>query len=198
MTSLKIIAALLAVFLLVSMLPVSIRLFFIQEGTSVRGKIVFRILGVFGYTIQVPARPKKISLNVPQSAIPTSSKMFDFVREFLRINIWLVRHITCKRFVWKTKVGFGDAAATGIGGGLLWSIKGVIFSLLQKNVASLSGETEIVITPVFDQETISTRIDCILKLRVGYIIIACIRLLLLVFIFNIVLKGVRLRERPSN
>ena len=201
-----IIPVIIMAFALLCLLPLKFRLYFIQEGTSVRGKIIFRLLGFLRYTVKFPTVSKEKTVRDDAGTkglkkfqkLPPANRTLDFVKDFFRINLWLIRHITCIRFFWKTELGFGDAAATGIGSGILWSLKGILFSFLQKNINSDDCDTDIDITPVFDQETIRIELDCIFKLRTGYIIIAVIRLLVLAFMFKLVSKGVRLRERPSN
>ena len=189
-------------------LRLKISIYLIQEGTRAQGKIVFRILGILGYTVRIPPEgtkeksSKKLKGDKPKKKhfknLPSSGKLLDFAKTFLQINLWLIEHINCTRFIWRTKLGFGDAAVTGLGGGLLWSLKGFLLSLLMRAVNSETCKAEIMVTPVFDRETIGTEFDCIFNLRMGYIIIASIRLLVLGIMFNLVLKGVRLRERPSN
>jgi hypothetical protein len=206
MKPLIIISVILMALALLCLLPIKFHIYFVQEGTSVRGKIILRLLGFLGYTVKIPPVHKEKPVRDDTGTrglkkiqkLPPANRTLDFVRDFFRINLWLVRHITCIRFFWKTELGFGDAAATGIGSGILWSLKGVLFSLLRNIINSPDCDTDIDIIPVFDQETIRTELDCIFKLRTGYIIIACIRLLVLAFLFKLVSKGVRLRERPSN
>lgn len=174
-------------------LPIKIRIYLIQDGFNVHGKIVFSLLGFLNYTLKIPhISPKRKSYG-----LPPLGRILPFVKIFLEINFWLFEHIKFNRFIWKTKLGFGDAAATGIGGGILWGIKGFIFSLLQKNY-SQNCRTEISVIPVFDGERISTEFDCIFNLPIGYIIIASMRLLLLWITFNLSSKGAKLRERPSD
>lgn len=198
----------LALFFGLCILRLKIRICILQEGTIIKGKIVLRILGFLGWTFKIPQKTGKQKEPQRQEEdkskgkvleqLPPPGKMLDFGKTFLQINVWLIEHIKCTRFIWKTRLGIGDAAATGIGGGLLWGIKGFLLSILKRTVDSEACMTEIDVTPVFNSEAIRTEFDCIFSLRTGYIIIACFRLLLLGIMYKLVSKGVRLSERPSN
>lgn len=187
-------------------LRLKVRIVFVQEGSKFDGKIVLRILGILGYTIKIPKtkdkvrgklKSRKLLRKGKEIKVPAISRLLGFAKTFFQINIWLIKHINCSRFTWKTRVGLGDAAVTGISGGMLWSIKGIIYSYLQKTLYSRTCTADINVTPVFNEETISTELDCIFNLRMGYIIIACIRLLILAVMIFLVLKGVKQHERPS-
>jgi len=193
----------LGVFLGLCLLRLKIRIHLLQEGAVLRGKIVFRILGFLGWTFRIPQKNAEQEVPIYKNELtskksqvekqfPPWRSMLDFGKTFLQINLWLIEHIKCTRFVWKTKLGTGDAAVTGLGGGLLWGIKGFLLSLLQRTVDWQDCKTEIEVIPVFDGETIKSEVDCIFSLRTGYIIIACFRLLLLGIMFKLVSKGVRL------
>lgn len=166
-----------------------IRICLLQEDTTISGKVVLRILNFLGWTFKFPSR---ISKPKPPNKLPSPGRILDFSRTFLQINIWLIKHIKCTRFIWKTKLGVGDAAATGIGSGLLWSIKGFLLGLLKRTVDWEDCKVEIDVIPIFNGKAMKTEFDCIFYLRTGYIIIACVRLLVLCIIFNLVPKGVKL------
>lgn len=204
MKVLTVIGVILALLIGLGLLRLKIRICFVQEGTGFSGEVILRILGFLGYTFKLdggdlPAR--KIDApgihgresnrrsGKPPQRLPPLGRLLDFARSFLQINFWLIEHIKCTRFIWKTKLGLGDAAATGIGGGVLWGIKGLLLSILKKSVDWKKCKTEIDVTPVFDREALATQFDCIFSLRTGYIIIACCRLLILAIMFKLVLKG---------
>lgn len=192
--------------------PLTIRVRFKkQEGLSIRFSTFW---GLLRYTARFPNKDEaweektsfsgrqekdkpKPKAHLPQK-LPPLNRLIGIAARFLHINLWLIKHIRCKRFIWKTRVGFEDAAATGLTGGMLWGIKGFLFSILRRSINSGKCKAEISVTPVFCQQEIDTELDCIFTLPVGYIIIAGIRLIFLVIVSYPVLKGVRLHERPSN
>lgn len=81
-------------------------------------------------------------------------------------------HITVKELVLQSRLGLGDAALTGIGVGLVWSLLGLATSLAQKHFQHLqfAALPRISITPVFNEWLIQGRLRCIVSLRVGEII----------------------------
>lgn len=129
---------------------------------------------------------------------PSLQRLLNIGGTFLQINKRLLRHVRLSRLFWNTRVGFEDAALTGMAGGILWGIKGLLLSFLERNLDTNKFRAQIKVTPVFCEQEIATEVDCIFDLRVGYIIIAGFRLILLGIISYPVLKGVRLHERPSN
>lgn len=196
-----VLAAIVAVFGVFCLLPLNVRICLAQKGLKVRGNVGFRILGVPFYTLRFSS-PKEGSRRDSRKAkgdkapkrkrqLPPPGRRLELLRVFLEINSWLIGHIKCQRFFWKTRLSLGDAAATGIGGGLLWSFKGYLFSLLKRKMAAEECHTEILVTPVFNGETTATDFDCIFRLQTGYIIIAGLRLILMVLMFNLVLKGAK-------
>jgi len=196
----------------ICLLRLNIHVLFVKDGSDDGLSLTFKTLWILRYTKRFPLdgeeagkkRPdKKRKKELQQKKlkdkkIPPVNRLISVARSFLRINGWLIRHIKCTRFFWKTRIGFEDAAQAGLSSGALWGIKGIVLSFLHRTVDSENCKTEIDVTPVFCRQEFETRVDCIFNLRVGYIIIAGIRLVLLGIVSYLVLKGVRLVERPSN
>lgn len=212
-----ILGGLFVLFIGVCFLPLSIRVRFVKDGCDDRFSLVFSILGgIIRYSKKFPitgrerkeragrkrrlgkkSKPDKGKGKLP-GGLPPFASMLKMITMFLRINMWLVRHVTCTRLIWRTRLGFEDAALTGIGGGVLWGIKGFFLSIFKRSINAGKCKAEINVTPVFGEEEIITRLDCIFKLPLGYIIIAGLRLIILGIVSYPVLKGVRLHERPSD
>jgi hypothetical protein len=70
---------------------------------------------------------------------------------------------------WKTTVGINDAMYTAIITGLFWSIKGVIISIASRK--SRLQNLTIDVQPDFSRTAITSRLICILKMRIVHIII---------------------------
>lgn len=174
----------------VCLLPLKVNISFDQQGLSFKGKIAVKLFGLLGPTLVFPSDSQPEGHRQKLHLFPVERPL-DFVRAALPINLWLVQHIKCHHFCWKTRFSLGDAAATGIGSGLLWSLKGYLLSLFQRTVDAKECDPEILVTPVFNGETMTTEFNCIFNLRTGYIIIAGLRLLVLAIMFNLVLKGAK-------
>ncbi|WP_238442587.1 DUF2953 domain-containing protein [Desulforamulus reducens] len=90
---------------------------------------------------------------------------------------YLLAHLSLERFVWKLRIGTGDAAVTGIITGVAWGIMGSITSLFYKKIATNKPEPELQVEPNFKKEVFSTSIDCIFKIRVVNIMVTGIKIL---------------------
>ncbi|MFZ5965810.1 MAG: DUF2953 domain-containing protein [Bacillota bacterium] len=79
-----------------------------------------------------------------------------------------------KSLNWKTKLGFENAAVTGILSGMLWTFKGMIISIISNHIRN-SENISLHIEPCFDAEDFQMSFDCIFRIKVGHIIIAAIK-----------------------
>lgn len=88
----------------------------------------------------------------------------------LIITRYLIRKIQIIKVVWRTSIGFENAAITGVLSGGLWSVKGFILSVILNNKEI--EDLKLKVIPHFNKNIFETYIDCIIKLRLVYIIIA--------------------------
>ncbi|MHB8172584.1 MAG: DUF2953 domain-containing protein [Thermincolia bacterium] len=123
------------------------------------------------------------------------------LRRFRPAITYFVRHLWMRQFKWRTRLGLGDAAGTGVGIGALWGIKGVIYTRLRNNTSPTGVRPQVQVIPSFHQPAFATDFDCIFAIRTGHIIITGINFLLC-FIFRkkyVQEKGVnRSNGRASN
>ncbi|MFP7299495.1 DUF2953 domain-containing protein [Neobacillus niacini] len=87
-----------------------------------------------------------------------------------------LKKITIKQFEWHSLVGVGDAAHTGIITGALWTLKGSVVGMLS-NFLRLKEMPVLSVTPHFQLAIIQTRITCIFQFRIGYAILAGLKLI---------------------
>ncbi|MBS4026749.1 MAG: DUF2953 domain-containing protein [Clostridia bacterium] len=116
-------------------------------------------------------------------------------------KLWLHRRkfippANCTKLVWITKIGLDDAAVTGIFTGLLWSVKGIVYSVICQMEHRHMGKVELNVIPNFKQKLFEVHLDCIFKFTIGHIIIAGIKLIFFLLFFW--LKGGETIGRPSN
>ncbi|NLK01149.1 MAG: DUF2953 domain-containing protein [Clostridia bacterium] len=124
--------------------------------------------------------------------VPDLQRLYSIVLQSLQINTWLYRHIICKKFVWVSRFGLGDASYTGLGVGLIWTVKGWTFNNLVRNVRTVFVDTpKIDVQPNYQREEIETQFDCIFTLAMGHIIIAALRFVSLAAVSSFALKGVK-------
>ncbi|MEH7176502.1 DUF2953 domain-containing protein [Neobacillus vireti] len=160
--------------------------------------------GLIKYTMNVPLI--KIDDNSPSIVVKENTKMGDSgeseasqkeaqITEDDIISKWnnakeLIQHvfnlqvivskflkrIVIKHFEWHSLVGIGDAAHTGVIAGALWTIKGSIVGLIS-HFLSLKNMPVLSVTPHFQLAIIQTRITCIIQFRIGYAILAGLKLI---------------------
>ena len=86
-------------------------------------------------------------------------------KKFIQI-IW--EKLILEQILWETKIGFEEAFLVGIISGSLWYFKSIIISLLlaKKDVKKLSYNVK----PIFNQNQLDIQFNCIIKIRMVYII----------------------------
>ncbi|MBU5677530.1 DUF2953 domain-containing protein [Alkaliphilus sp. MSJ-5] len=92
----------------------------------------------------------------------------------------LITHIRKKLIIsnisWVTELGTGDAAETAIITGVIWTIKLGLISLVCNRYNSLDIFVNVV--PNYNIKTFKTSIDCIFRIKLGHIINAGLKTLL--------------------
>ena len=121
--------------------------------------------------------------NVPKEFSETGSMLESFQKfrltkgKYNNSIRYLRNRIAINKLEWNTVLGTGDAAVTGITIGLLWNVKAII-SFVLSSMFSFKNIPDINIIPCFDGAVFSTRIDCILSLKIGHAIIAGVTFLI--------------------
>lgn len=100
----------------------------------------------------------------------------DLTRKYKRILEYIKEKLIIDRLSWSTELGLGDAAVTAIYTGLGWTLKGNLISIIKNHLVLHSLETNVV--PNFNIKTFKTTFSCILRLKLGHIIIAGIKSLI--------------------
>lgn len=83
---------------------------------------------------------------------------------------YLIKKTYIKKLVWFSRIGLKDAALTGISTGLLWTFKSLLLSLIISNKTIEDLDLDIV--PEYNQSVLEIYFDCIIKVKLVYIIIA--------------------------
>ena len=94
-----------------------------------------------------------------------------------------------KEINWKTKIGLTDAALVGIVYGVVWGLKSTLLGLVLRSKEIESIHIDVI--PVFNENQLDIRFNCIIKIRMVYIINVWILLLKLY-------KGGEEVDRASN
>jgi hypothetical protein len=104
-----------------------------------------------------------------------AKKLLNHVFGLHRIVRKFFRKVTMKGLEWNTLIGLGDAAHTGTITGAIWAFKGSIIGLLS-HYFKLKEMPKISVTPHFQAAVIQTRFTCIIQFRIGYAILAGLKL----------------------
>ncbi len=89
------------------------------------------------------------------------------IKQFQKITKRIVK---LDKFEWETEYGVDDAALTGTLYGLVWQLKSTVLFLLNRTV-KFRCNPSIKVYPEFNRFVFKTQLNCILKLRLGYIIL---------------------------
>ncbi|MCP8967458.1 DUF2953 domain-containing protein [Ectobacillus ponti] len=100
--------------------------------------------------------------------IKTAGDIHTIIKGFLR-------KIKVKKFEWITHFGTGDAAATGIASGGIWSVKGIVAGFLA-NYMQVVRAPELQVHPVFQGKVTATQLDCTVSFQIGQAMIAGLKL----------------------
>ncbi|MFC5774676.1 DUF2953 domain-containing protein [Ectobacillus antri] len=86
-----------------------------------------------------------------------------------------LRSVRIKKFLWRSYIGTGDAAYTGITAGGLWSVKGIILGILSTYM-KIAKAPELEVTPVFQGEITTSQLECTITFRIGKAVLTAIKL----------------------
>jgi hypothetical protein len=191
-------------FLLIIFTKLTIHINFFHHNDNDELKVEFRIwFGLVKYKMNVPLI--KIDDNSPSVIVKGSSQIGDsseknstnveqitqedilskftnakeLIQHVYNMNVIVskfLKRIVIKQFEWHTLVGLGDAAHTGTITGALWMIKGGIIGMLS-NFMRLKNMPILSVTPHFQLAIIQTHIKCIFQFRIGYAILAGLKLI---------------------
>lgn len=197
--------AIILLFLLIIFSKLTIHLNFFHHNDNDELSVVFKLwFGLIKYTINVPLI--KIDDNSPSIVLKGNTSMGDSgegesssevqqvdkdaivsklsnAKEIIQhvVNMQVIvskfmKRIVIKHFEWHSLVGVGDAAYTGIITGALWTLKGSVVGMLS-NFLRLKEMPVLSVTPHFQMAIIQTRITCIIHFRIGYAILAGLKLI---------------------
>lgn len=108
-----------------------------------------------------------------QNNISENKHIVSFSRVLGKIqNILEYKKIKIKRIEWVTMIGFENAAITAILTGGIWAIKNSIFGLLLSIYGKEVNDYKLNVIPKFNNDVFETYFNCIIRLKVVYIIIA--------------------------
>ncbi len=116
---------------------------------------------------------KKIELDNLVDKISSSMNLF---KRYKGVGDYAIKKISWKTLMWETEVGFEDAAATGLIVGLINILKTNVFVYIKNNEIGFK-KISLNAIPNFNSKIIKITLNCIFRIKVGYIIIAGLKFL---------------------
>lgn len=103
-------------------------------------------------------------------------KIEDITKTYKGLIHYLIDRTNFHKLLWKTEIGFEDAALTGVITGIINIFKSNLFAMLN-NRENKPKTIHFKITPNFNSQILKTNIHCIFTIKIGYIIIARLKFL---------------------
>lgn len=166
-------------------------------------KIEFRIwFGLIKYTVNIPlikvddnspsiilkgktdnaqqettrdTKVNQITLHDMLNSLKNYKEVIKHVVHFNKIVKRFLEKVSVKQFAWNSVIGVGDAAHTGMMAGTLWTIKGSVVGMLSHYV-KIKKMPYIMVDPDFQQTIVRTKLSCMIQFRIGYAILAGLKL----------------------
>ncbi|MBS4176035.1 DUF2953 domain-containing protein [Lederbergia citrea] len=134
----------------------------------VRVKKEFSIEKIISDTENLEEKPsrEKFSLHDLNDAWEEIKRKYEETKPFRKIIFSFLRKIHIRKFEWNTVIGMGDAAASAIAAGAVWSIKGAVLALLRSNLL-FKKSPSVTVIPHFQQLTGEMSLRCMATLRAG-------------------------------
>jgi len=96
----------------------------------------------------------------------------EYLQRYRKVLRKLLKTIRFHHLTWITQVGFGDPADTGVATGILWGMKGYLYSVFRSHAGTVVNAPRLSVIPCFDCTCLRLDFHCIFDVRIGHIIIA--------------------------
>lgn len=135
-------------------------------------------------TTNIPMPDTKDHITVDRKYIvyryEQTKQLISHVLGFHRWLMSTLKRTHCSQISWITNVGLDDAAETAITTGMIWGLKtsilGIIFNHIQ-----LEAQPQLAVVPQFNDPQFQTHFDCIIRIRLGYAMLAGLHLLVRIY-----------------
>lgn len=98
-----------------------------------------------------------------------SNRKFNYLLNYTPVFNLTANHTIIEKIEWKTRIGTDDAMYTAVITGLIWTVKGAVIGKISKK--SQLQSLNINVQPDFNKAAITSKLICILKMRIVHIII---------------------------
>ncbi|NLX62855.1 MAG: DUF2953 domain-containing protein [Tissierellia bacterium] len=159
------------------LIPVEFNIFFLFDNgkSSIRVSITY-LFGLLKTEIKPFDNKKKDKYKKVNEDIKQERKVKELkkITEYKELINYIIRKIRVKKFKWETKIGLSDSYYLSILYGFTWWFKSLIigYFLSKKEIKDLN----INLFPLYNTNEFSSQINCIINVRMVYIINIWIKL----------------------
>ena len=151
--------------------------------TKNRGELVRRIITTM---IGMPGKKDNLTnldtvLTIPLDFDKLKKKAEQAMNLYHRFSPaakYLLSRTHCRCFKWSTRFGTGDAAATGLLAGFVWTLKTLLLSMLFRYIVPPAKKPDLKIEPNFQHAELHTDLDCLFEVRNYWILLTGIKLVI--------------------
>ncbi len=130
---------------------------------------------------RTPQRPEHDQRKSKARVQPSLRNKLKSWPDYWRLFRLFMRHLVLENFDWKTRMGLDDAMHTALACGGLWAVKGNLIGLIC--CFTQLEHVDLRVDPVYSHSYFSTRLDCIFKIRIVYI------MLIISYVCFIIMRG---------
>lgn len=195
----------LVLFFLLALLPLTLEVYYRRRGQDDHLTLTMRLWFGINYRLTLPVLnltnfrlfSSKLKLRAgfkaPSSGRPVREKkrlvipdpltMYRLLSRYYRLGkkLWpaltyLAGRVELHYLEWHTLIGLSDAAYTGMAVGGLWSVKGLVLSILYRICKKTKTRPEVTVVPHFTGPAFGLLLHCIFTVRIGHIMVTVIRM----------------------
>lgn len=180
------IAAFTFLFLVLLVIPVTLRISFRHSREENCLEFQIKIWPGIGYRKKVPAifgKARAIAISRAEPAPPGKEtplpkrvkKWLTFFKTALPSLRFLLHRTKLHRMRWHTRIGFPDAYSTALAAGLLWGVKGFLVSALYR-ISAPRCRPDLAVVPEFRRPALAVVLESTISVRPGYVLLTGLKL----------------------
>ncbi|MFZ5650079.1 MAG: DUF2953 domain-containing protein [Bacillota bacterium] len=174
----------------------SYRVVMIDIKNSLEGAILRFKAGAKKDEKDYPLKEKKITPAVALDFLKQISAWTEVLISIKPAIKYIMSRTELSELKWKTVYGFNDPYSTGMASGLIWSVKGVIVSVIC-NYIKPSAPPALSVMPSFSRSGFMVSFNCIFITKTGHIISTGLRALAMLVLNGSFLEIIKMAKRAG-
>lgn len=164
------------IFLLISLILIVLIILVLMIKIKINVSILYTD-GKCKSTIKTPLFNKTYQLSIDTGKLTDeSSNLYPSIIRMKNDVTSNLRNIYVHHIAWTTHIGCGEAYATGLVLGPMWTVKGIVIGFISRHVNGLSASNvHLLIEPYFTEEKLQSEVNCIGSIRIGKAIYTLIK-----------------------